>query len=378
MAKRKPSSSQIKNLREASELPGMELNPASQTVQSQLATRKLLRGSVWFLLACIPVFTLSSLMQFSNSTADDGVNTVTSEDVNSSEGKAAAVVAVNQWLASAPSPLPSGTLVSWDGFEVEHAPKPKNDGAVTEKVTYSQERHRFTLTDGVTIFDSQVLVLTDGARGVKTVGTPTLLPRPAEATSNWRGEVPWFGYSNGQISEEMTTAINGWAHDLASGSPRKLKDRVGDPDANRSYVPLTGIAAIQEVRVDAVGYVTPPPEEKQKAPKPKQMLARVSVMVAWEGQPDPEVGSQFTPITYDVLVDDADTSAPRVVSWGGAGSGPELRKFSVGLNGVKLKEPRESLSLESGQPETEPAAAPASTPTPAPAPAPEPVTVGGH
>ena len=66
------------------------------------------------------------------------------------------------------------------------------------------------------------------------------------------------------------------------------------------------------------------------------MIARISLTKVAGAEEE-----QYEPMDFDVLVSGADTASPRVVAWGGAGTGPSLTKYGnaiVGLDLVKEEE----------------------------------------
>lgn len=354
MAKKKKQSN-IRDIRESMEVPGVAINPSSATVASQMAKRKgLVLVFRIMAIGLVPIaFFLSAATFLEATSSKQAPPDLSSHTVNGAGGKAAAINQVQQWLKSEPAPLPDGQMVSWDGYTERKAPEPLKENDVRPR--YVEQAHYFTLRSGDQVYDSQVLVLVDGIHGVKTVDTPTLLPRPVEATSDWAGETPWFGFRSATPSDAVITAIETWADAYVSGSPKRLKQVTGDGKEGRSYVPLSGARGVT-VEVKTAGVLAPKTlAEEETWKEPNQLIARVEMAVHWEGQPEPKPGDDSSPITFDVLVTDIHSATAQVVSWGGAGSGPELTPFSIGLDGVTLKEPSEnakqSLSEDAQQPE---------------------------
>jgi hypothetical protein len=71
---------------------------------------------------------------------------------------------------------------------------------------------------------------------------------------------------------------------------------------------------------------------------PTTMAVRVELAITWpSAEPTSQTAGPTTPpaeppdaaarVAFDVLVTGADTAAPRVVAWGGPGTGPELTPF---------------------------------------------------
>ena len=312
-------------------------NTAAPTIKNTARQRLLVRRSlVVIALVGVPIGLLSSCGALAMSLAPLPQSSVTSTSVNSSRGKAAAVEAVDFWLAGKPAVLPGGRVVSWDGFEAAQAPTAKNpaDGA---KATYTTELHRFTLATGsgaATIyFSSQVEVMVNDVLGAKVSGTPTLTPILPSTTSAWPSEQLWLDYASVGAPQPVASAVNAWAAAYTSGKPDALRLTVGDQNAGRSYLPLSGITT---ATATIVGAAIVPLSDAQATPT--QMLVRVTLAVQWIGQPAPKENSN-TPlplITYDLLVAGANTAAPNVVSWGGPGSGPTLTPYSTAFNGADI------------------------------------------
>lgn len=322
------------------EVPGVSLNQSSATVLKQQAKKKSMQVAMFAIaFGLMPILFLMSSVMFIDATAPKvEAPEVSSASVNNARGKAAAISAIESWISRTPSPLPGGFIVSWDGFRERESPVPFAENE--DRPTYIEQVHSFTLMAGEQVYDSQVLVLVDGDFGVKTIGTPTLLPRPTESTSSWVGEVPWFGYRSISPNDSVVTAVDTWAEAYASGSPRRLKQITGDGGASRSYVPMTGVKDVKANIVSAGVLAPATAQEDENWVEPTTILVRVELTFHWEGEEAPKSGDNAAPVTFDLLVIDTHTANAKVVSWGGAGSGPMLSEYSVALDGVKLREPQ--------------------------------------
>ena len=336
MARKLSDDTSIKGSFQAS---GYAVNPEAPSIAKQARKQRNLRILVRAMVFVVtPIIGLGLVVTLfgSQASSTEGAS-VTSQEVNDSVGKATATVGLTGWLASTPAPLPNGSLVSWDGFTVREAPPlPPNAPSGQQPPSYVEEVHTFTVTDGESIFDAVVLVHADEKAGAKMVGSPTLMPRPTLTEASWAGEVPWFGFISAPNDAEIEPAVTAWADAFASGSPKSLKQSTGDPSKANSYVPLTG-AESATVEIVATGIQEP---ENEDAPAPTWMIARVNLTVTWSAAEKLEPGQQLSTITYDLLIDGIDTATPRVVSWGGSGTGPLLQPYSVALSGVKLTEPK--------------------------------------
>lgn len=319
------------------------VNLDAPTAAKQARRHRITTWAIWAnVFVLVPLLVLVGAFYLSERvTGKSEAAQASSTQVNGSGGKASATLAIERWLARTPAPLPDGALVSWDGFETREAPPlPDNAPEGTQRPDYVQELHRFTLTDGKRLYDSEVLVNVHPAHGAKVIGTPTLLPRAAYNSAGWGSEVPWFGFDQNTDTGEADTAVEVWVAAFTSGSPKKLKQTVGDPHKNSAYVPLSGVKSAKFTITNA-GTKT---AENDDEPEPDWMIARVEIELTWEGQDEPEPGEQLTHATYDVLITDIDSATPKVVSWGGPGTGPSLKPYSVALTGVTLKEPGENDS----------------------------------
>ena len=70
----------------------------------------------------------------------------------------------------------------------------------------------------------------------------------------------------------------------------------------------------------------------------------LTMTLPWNGQGADDSGAQ-TLATYDLLVTGADTAAPRVVAWGGAGTGPTLSAYDNAVAG-QIDEQPEPVSTD--------------------------------
>lgn len=328
MARKRQSTSDLWHA-DDSVVENVEAPSVATSINRRKWARRTLGAAVFVALPTLVVLNLYLAQQINTT---DTAETVSSLSVNNSKGKTAAMESVRNWLAETPSPLPGGRVVSWDGFETTHKPTTAVDQAAgNTETTYEVEVHYFTLASGsgdtLTTFASQVEVAVDPALGAKVIGDPTLLPELASSNA-WPTIQTWQGYASTDVPSAVNDALTQWAKAFASGDANALRLVVGDTEADHSYAPLTGVASATPTVVAAAAVPGADPEAK-----PTQMLVRVNLALAWKGvaltpnTPLPQV-------TYDLLVTGTDTAAPRVVAWGGAGSGPSLKPYSNALIGV--------------------------------------------
>lgn len=318
-------------------------NPCAPSIASSASKRKWARRGLLTIAFGVAPLTCAIFLNGvfappASSVGDDA--SANSLSVNQSLGKARAVEAVSAWLAAQPTPLPGGRVVSWDGYETLVAPEPINSKQKSSTATYDVEVHHLTLATGsgetVIYYDSEIEVHVDQVLGAKITSTPTLILRAPSNTGAWPSESVWTGYPTSDSPQAVQDAVTAWAAAYTSGRPEGLRLSVGDPEAAHSYLPLTGITQATATIIASSKIALPDPEAE-----PTQMLVRVTLAVVWDGQPVPNPnnpGSTALPLlTYDLLVDDAATAAPRVVSWGGPGSGPSLTAYSTAVDGADVQ-----------------------------------------
>ncbi len=126
--------------------------------------------------------------------------------------------------------------------------------------------------------------------------------------------------------------MNAWLAAYTSGDPAALKQVVGDPDSNRSYLPLSGVT-LSSPSIGPVGWLWGDDQNRGQDPLPHQALLRVTVGGAWAGQ-TPAPGGTVPTLTYDLLLDKADTAAPVVVAWGSPGA--PLTEYGNAVTGRTL------------------------------------------
>ena len=285
------------------------------------------RRVIWMVLAAFPIMALSLFVTATSLKAANARGAAVA--VVSTAGRSTAMSAVTDWLAGKPQPLPGGSLVSWDSSSVLPAYVPGPADAKTDKVSPVLTEHSLTVRDASgSMFVVQVLVASDDLGQFSAVGSPSVLP--VAPSSSWAAGVsPWPNNPPATASDTVVTAVNAWVDAFASGDPAKLRVTVGDPNSDHAYMPLTGVvgakAAVNSAawRLDDQGKAT------------STMLVQVTVQFVWPGTDTKQAGA--APATYDLLVVGANSGAPRVVAWGGAGTGPVLVAYQNAVVGLQLE-----------------------------------------
>ncbi|WP_159600029.1 hypothetical protein [Agromyces humi] len=319
-------------------------NTRSKPVQSSETSRRFVRGYTKLATYSFPlVLVMLGVIWTDMPTPEDFVQAEASEQIDS-PGKAEALLAQDAWLESVPAPLSNGRVLSWDGFDV--VPEPKLDEVVAKAVTtpeYDIELHHFTLVDGAgNRYLSDVAVAVTEKEGATALSTPSLSPI-APAASGWATNGAWYGLKSATPSDAVRVAVSDWAVAFTSGDAEVLGQRVGDEAENHEYMPLYGVASV-EANVVSAASVPVVEDGTVSDAKPKQLVAQVELKLTWlgpDGKPQESVvggGHGNSVITYDVLINAANTKAPKVVAWGGPGTGTSLKEYQNAVVDRELTE----------------------------------------
>jgi hypothetical protein len=280
---------------------------------------RVFRAYVWAASVLTPFLLLATLAALTGSTASAPADATQV----TSPGRAAATERILDWLAG-PSPgLPGGRMLLWSGARTA-APPTTGTAYSGGDAALAVEVDAFVVVDGGgNEFTAEVQVGLDENGAATVLSGPSLTPLRVLDQAAARDAGPWPGRPTGQPTAPVTAAVRAWAAAFTSSDQAALRLVVGDPDPNRGYLPLTGVAAVETT----VG----PAAVLDRATQ----VVRVDLAVTWaaagstEQAASPPVGTTAAvpKITFDVLITAADTAAPRVVAWGGPGSGPGLTPF---------------------------------------------------
>lgn len=254
--------------------------------------------------------------------------------VSYSPSKAIAMKAVQDWLKGTPSPVPGGTLQSWDSSHVLKDTSGNQPDANAPVLTY--EVHNLTIVSATgRIYDTTVQTVTGSANGTQIIGQPTLIPRAPDANVTNSNAPLWPGADSAPISSSVRDAANVWAKAFTGGDPSALRQSVGDPDSTHAYVPLSGVQHIDNIQVVAATNKPADGEKPVKGQSASRIIARVSFNVLWVGQTLAD-GQKASTLTFDVIIDKANTGSPVIVAWGGPGTGPDTNPYANAVVGRSI------------------------------------------
>lgn len=300
----------------------------SGTSGSGTVLTRLYRGYVWAAVLLLPFALLGVIVTSVASSGGHPTHRVDpSSTATSSAGRTAATLELRSWLAAAPSPLPGGQILSWDGAVVlppATAPLQADGSRDEAPATYKTELDSFTLIDSHqhTYTATVQVALDPRGGGAEALSGPSLAPTVPAASDSWTGGGPWPGLDPvPQVPNSVQTAITGWVNAYTSGSADALRLAVGDTSSRHTYLPLTGVASATATATAGADYG-----------RPGAMIVQVQLDIVWQGQKPATDGSggdtSDTPqTTMDLLVERAGTAAPVVVAWGAPGSGPTLTPY---------------------------------------------------
>ena len=303
---------------------------------------KWLRRGVWLSIFMTPVLLIAVAAWYVEAqNPEPAAVPPTSLQINDSIGKDKATTTVRDWLVSEPQPIPGGQLLSWNGFTTQKKPaivdeENRETAAGVFVPDWNKETHYFSVrAANGTLFRVTVEVDADRTLGARVTSIPSFEPLMPEVTSGWKDSPePWFGYQSTQVTENVTASVNDWLAAYVSGNPATLRNIVGDQDADHFYMPMSGIQTAKAT-VERVAYKPSDAPDAPAIENPDMVIARIKVNLLWNGQVQPTLES-FAEMSYDLLIQDANTASPRIVAWGGPGSGPELNPYQNSVTGITL------------------------------------------
>lgn len=359
MARRNPKQRPTSMWDDAEEVPRAGIPSTDKLVRRQRRARVVVWGAV--LLSPVLVISLFVMAGELKAAAREQPQPA---EVNT-QGRAAAMAAVTDWLDGDPAPLPGGQLLSWDAAQV--LPKyaaGSADSATNPSAHATLEAHSLTVRDGGgATYTAQVLVATSDTGEVSVIGTPSLTPVPA--ASDWASALtPWPNAQPASAAKPVQTAVEAWVGAFTSGDPAMLRQVVGDPSQDHAYAALAGVTQAKH-QIAAAAWIL------DDTGKPTtRMLVQAKVQLLWPDTATSQNGPKEA--TYDLLVEGADSAAPHVVAWGGPGTGPVLKAYGNAVIGRDL----EATTPTPTRPTASPSPSKSATGSPQNEPAPDATSTG--
>lgn len=311
-------------------VPRVGLPDADRMARRQKWMRRYIKSSVYLLpitLVLTMLVALSNVHPLTTSPMSNG-------SASSSPGRTVATLALEQWLAETPSPLPHAMILSWDGArDIAPAPVQASTGQ-SAPVTWTAELDTFTLVVGSpskpTLYSAVIEVALKPGGGAVALSGPSLsIVTPTNTTSGWDTGGPWSGINtNSGVTTAVQSAIDGWTAAFTSGSGSQLRLAVGDTRGSVHYVAMSDIASATDTVVASATRVAPNLASTATSTNPSAEIVEVTLNLLWRGEKVSAFGSSSGPqTTMDLLLERANTAAPVVVAWGPPGSGPGLTPY---------------------------------------------------
>jgi hypothetical protein len=247
---------------------------------------------------------------------------VSSYTVNSVEGKDVAMQALTAWLDTEPTPLDRGRILSWDGAEDEGILSLDKDGAQTGEVN----AHYFTVIDskGLT-YRTMIKTLYVKNEGSSVLTEPTLLPILQNKSSEHALPL-WTGFETFQVTEPIANVVKQFAKAYMGADADLLKITISDPDTEHVYPTFPyGMTSIS-AQINECGQ------------KEGNTVCNVTILYKNPRIKDnEETKDKKAYVTYDLLLQDVDTGAPKVVAWGASGEGDKLVPYENAIEGSEYQ-----------------------------------------
>lgn len=243
------------------------------------------------------------------------------------ETSALAQIQLEQWLTTSPAPVSGGRILALIGSTSTPPPPPQRGETASDAALNT---YAFTVTDSAQLlYRASLQMSVSPTTGVHMVATPALLPLPPVSPAAADAQVwPWPGVESGSKDPAYERAVTSWAAAYTSGDASALKQVVGDPDENRGYLPLTGVS-FSGLTMTQVGDLWGAKQKPQQDGRPARVLVRMQAQqsVVAPGTTAPPGTASAAPsssdaatVTYDLLLDRANTATPIVIAWGSPGA----------------------------------------------------------
>lgn len=311
------------------EAPRAGLEPAQAIKRRSIRTRWVIRITLVLAL----VTTVLSFLALAFNFNTDSTDNTTSVDVTNPPGRSVAWQTVNEWITGNTA-LHGGKVLSWDSATQQQWTDLDRDSD-GQHPDYQLWTHTFTLTKDARFYETSVKVAVSDVLGERVIAGPSLMER-APSDDTFGSVSGWPGLVSATVTQPVTEAITQWASLYTGSDPTQLRLATGDPNTSHSYQPLTGAAgATAEIDWSAIF-----PSGEGEPDKTDVMVVQTRLLVPPSGDAltaDPD--AKPVTITFDVRVENADTASPRVVAWGGPGSGPTLRAYQNAVDSSRVNSP---------------------------------------
>lgn len=324
--------------------------------------RWMLRGTIFVMLPLMAVVIFGmAAQQFMG-----GGDPPPDREESVSEYRPLAEEAVSQWIAE--EPMPGLNLLGWsysvttedrdetiaEMEEDDSLPDDPDEVASIDTV----EVHYFNLTSSSgSFYTASVSVSDNPVEGARVTSDVSLV---ADEPMDVRAQQSGFdGDSTTEVTEGIARSAQSWSEAYYSADPSELKLAVGDGRDGYGYMPMPQAEEVEASVTDAAAH--PAAETSEESPDPDLVYARVDVTVTWplpeiddeQAEAMEESGETMEPaemtVSYDLLMEAADTQAPTVVAWGPVGEYEQLEPY---LNAVEGRE-FESGELDHPEPDGE-------------------------
>jgi len=289
------------------------------------------RWTKWYLIVCAVVAPFLLLGLFVSATKTPTQQAAKVQTAAFDRVRAQAMVSVQNWIASGAAPLRQAQVLGWQGSEDLPKPKvdPNNPSATDDAASLTAVRFLVAApaksgddAGSSSLYTAEVLVATTKSGAIAVVGDPALTPEEPPMAEAAADAARWPSLPTSTTpSDQVEAAIEQWAQAMASGSPQALRAVVNDANPDHAYIPFSGLT-LQKTTVGEAAVVTPGTADDAA---PKTIVVAVTLQLT-DHPACEECDDAAT--DFDVLVTGADGVTPRVVAWGGPGTGPTLQPYA--------------------------------------------------
>ena len=306
--------------------------PAVRTIQRRIALWRwvIIANLVLAPLAFLTVLTLPNVLAAQDSD--------TSLDMFE-QSRPVAISGVQTWLASDPEPPIAGArFVSWDSATREE--QALDEGSSRERSVLI-DVHRMTVAAPDRLFTVSARVAVSDELGATMLGSPAIELVAHNTELAWPDIPLWPGVSRGNTTPNVDQAIQTWMGAFGGTDPVALQQVVGDPNTTATYIPLAG-AYFSQLNVGQVGAIWT--GKRKQSEEPDRLIVNITMSLSWGSEPE-DGFTRLPTVSYDVLVDKANTASPQVVAWGAPGTGHLLEPYMNAVLGKTVNLPTPDTPL---------------------------------